>query len=330
MERETVLVLDFGSQYTHLIARRIRELHVYSEIVPFNVGLREIKAVEPKGVVFSGGPDSVYVENAPLPEQEVLEWLLENNVPILGICYGHQLLALLLGGVVKKGGKGEYGRTRLTVIKGNELFSETPREQVVWMSHRDYVETPPPGAEILASTENSPVAAFKLGDKPVYGVQFHPEVRHTKHGLTILKNFLYTVCKCKGEWVVENLAGQLIGEIRREAPEGNILMAVSGGVDSTTAAYLIKEAVGPDRIHLIIIDTGLLREREAEEALNLYKTLGFKYIHLIDAKKEFLEALKGVTDPEEKRMIISRIYFKILDETSSKLASIYGDFEYLG
>jgi len=329
MAKETVIVFDFGSQYAHLIARRIRELKVYSEIVPFDVSLERVKSLKPVGVVFSGGPDSVYVANAPIPRKEVVDWILGENIPTLGICYGHQLLALILGGRVKRGVKGEYGYTVLEVLRSNELFQKTPKRQVVWMSHRDAVVEPPPASIVLAKTANTPVAAFKLREKPIYCVQFHPEVRHTEYGLKILENFLYSVCKCKGLWSLTNIAQEIVKDLRRTVKDGNVLIAVSGGIDSTTTACLMKEAIGPERVHLVVIDTGLLREGEAEKARELYEKLGFKYVHLVDARKTFLERLKGVTDPEEKRRIISEKYFWVLDEKARELSMKYGPFKYM-
>ena len=309
---EKIVVLDFGSQYTHLIARRIRELKVYSEILPFNASLEEVKSGDVKGIILSGGPDSVYYPSAPKLRKEVKEWILKGEIPVLGICYGHQLLAYMLGGRVERGERGEYGRAEIEVLDEDELFRGLPRRQIVWMSHGDSVSEIPPGAEVLARSEDMLVAAFKLGR--LYGVQFHPEVKHTEHGKAILGNFLFEICRCSGSWEVEDLVGGIVEEIRRKAPEGNVLMAVSGGVDSTTSACLIKEALGADRVHLVVIDTGFLREGEAEKAVELYKKLGFKYVHLVDTREKFLSALRGVTDPEEKRRIISQLYFEVLEE----------------
>lgn len=324
---EKIVVFDFGSQYTHLIARRIRELKVYSEILPFDAPLENIKDRKVKGIILSGGPDSVYRPDAPKLRKEVGEWLLEGRIPVLGICYGHQLLAYLLGGRVERGEKGEYGRAEIEVVEKDELFKGLPARQVVWMSHGDWVSKVPAGAEVLARSEGI-IAAFKL-DK-FYGVQFHPEVRHTQYGRAILNNFLFEICKCSGSWNIGDIVENIVQNIRREAPTGNVLMAVSGGVDSTTSACLIKKALGPERIHLVVIDTGFLREREAESAVDLYRKLGFKHVHLIDAREEFLSALKGIVDPEEERRIISQLYFKILDEKASELAEKFGEFKYLG
>jgi len=324
---EKIIILDFGSQYTHLIARRIRELKVYSEILPFDTPLEKITDGDVKGVILSGGPDSVYRPTAPKLKKEVEEWLLKGEIPVLGICYGHQLLAYLLGGRVERGKKGEYGRADIEIVEKNELFKGLPARQVVWMSHGDWVSKVPPKAEILARSGEI-IVAFRL-DK-FYGVQFHPEVRHTQYGRAILNNFLFEICKCSGSWKMGDIVEKIIEDIKQEAPTGNVLMAASGGVDSTTSACLIKMALGPERIHLVVIDTGFLRKEEAEKAVKMYRKLGFKHVHLIDARKEFLSALKGVVDPEEKRRIISQLYFKILDEKASKLAEKYGEFKYLG
>ncbi len=327
---EKVVVVDFGSQYAHLIARRIRELRVYSEIVPHSAAKDVLGGEGVRGIVLSGGPRSVYEEGSPKIDRDFLESALSRGIPILGICYGHQLLAYVMGGRVERGPKGEYGISKLEVLEEDEIFRGLPRVQEVWMSHRDLVVELPDGFEVLASTEYCAIAAYKCERAPVYGVQFHPEVVHTRYGKEILRNFLYSICGCSGNWVVEDLALRKMEEIRERAGEGNVLMAASGGVDSTTAAYLIGKALGFDRIHLVVIDTGLLREGEAEGAAEMLRRLGFSNVHLVDASDLFLERLRGITDPEEKRRVIASTYVEVLMAKARELEELYGDFRYLG
>ncbi len=324
-----VLVLDFGGQYAHLIARRVRELGFYTEILPFDASLQRVVESRPLAVILSGGPRSVYEDGAPRLDRKVLEWMLSIHVPVLAICYGHQLLGLELGGRVERGAKGEYGTATLRVLTDDPLFENTPKTQRVWMSHSDQLVELPPGAVLLASTEVTKIAAFKLRDAPIYGVQFHPEVRHTEYGMTILRNFLTKVAGLKPNWGVEDLVGEKVETIRSQYRGGNVLVAASGGVDSTVAAYLTMLAVGAERVHLVVIDTGLLRAGEAEEVVSTLKELGFKHVHLVRAAEEFLEALRGVSDPEEKRRRIASKYFEVLERAARDLARKYGEFKYL-
>lgn len=315
--KEYVVIVDFGSQYTHLISRRIRELGVYSEIVSPNKVLELIKMQRPKAIILSGGPRSVYEDSAPTIDSKVLEL----EIPILGICYGHQLLAKLIGGEIRKS-KGEYGKTILEIMITNTIFEGLSKKETVWMSHRDQVITIPNTAIILASTDITPIAAFKLRNKAIYGVQFHPEVRHTPKGMKILSNFLFKIARCKPLWRPEALIPKLVQEIRSKVKSTEkALCAVSGGVDSTTAAVLAKKALG-NRLITVFINHGLLREGEAEEVLNtLRNTLGLNTIY-IDASKEFLEKLKGVKDPEEKRRIIGEEFAKIFLDIASRIDNL--------
>ena len=323
-----VLVVDFGGQYAHLIARRVRELGFYAEVVPYDA-LGPGDVVRAGALVLSGGPASVLEEGAPRLDASLLELALREGKPVLGICYGHQLLALALGGVVERGEVGEYGSATLEVLAEDPLFSGTPKVQRVWMSHRDQVASPPPGSVVLARTGACRIAAFRLSGARVYGVQFHPEVRHTEYGLRILENFLRGVAGLEPSWRPEDAVRSIVERVRAAYRGGNILVAASGGVDSTTAAYIVKLAVGPDPIHLVVIDTGLLREGEAERAVSTLRSLGFKHVHLVDASREFLGALRGVVDPEEKRRVIARVYFEILERKARELSAVYGEFRYL-
>jgi len=317
-EHDTVLVVNFGGQYTHLIARRVREVHVYSEIVHyFELSKSVIDEIRPRALILSGGPSSVYEPNAP----RIGSWILDLGIPILGICYGHQLLAQMLGGRVEKG-VGEYGRTRIRVVKRDPIFRGWGDEEWVWMSHSDYVAEPPPGAEVLAvSVDTGYVAAFRLRDRPVYGVQFHPEVVHTPRGRELIRNFVVDVAGCRQTWRVGDLAKQFIEEIRHSVGEGEkVLCAVSGGVDSTVTAVLVHRAVG-DRLVAVFVNHGLFREGEVEEVLKNLRRCGIEPIY-VDASRLFLDRLRGVRDPEEKRRIIGHTFAEIFEEIARKDPSI--------
>lgn len=329
MSIEKVAVIDFGSQYTHLIARRIRELRVYSEVIPFNTDVTHLRKIKPKALILSGGPRSVYEENSPKIRKEVLKWAIEEKIPILGICYGHQLLIHMLGGKVGRGGEGEYGISTLKILEKDIIFYKTPLKQNVWMSHRDQVVKLPEHFVTLASTPYTPIAAYKSTDKPIYGLQFHPEVKHTKYGMRILRNFLYKICKCKPTWRLSDFIERKVKEIREIVGDRNVIMAASGGVDSTTAAYIISKAVG-EKLHLVYVNTGLMRENEDEEVMETFKKLGFKNVHYINAKETFLERLKGIIDPEKKRQIIAKTFIEIFEEKAKELEKKYGKIEFLG
>ena len=301
---------------------------MYSEIVPWNVNLATLLKLKPKAIILSGGPSSVLEDEAPKPRKEVLSYFLSGKVPLLGICYGHQLLSLMAGGKVSKGNKGEYGPSILKIKKFDLLFSETPPSQKVWMSHRDYVEVPPPNATVLASTKYSKIAALKY-DEHIYSLQFHPEVKHTEHGKKILSNFLYKVARLNAVWKIDNITRHVMERVNKEYKGGNILAAVSGGVDSLTAAYIVSLVAGKENLHVVFIDTGLLRKGEAKEVLSLLRKLGFKYVHFINASRRFLERLRGVTDPEEKRKTIAITFAEIFTETKNKLEKKFGSFTYL-
>jgi GMP synthase (glutamine-hydrolysing) len=316
---EFILVLDFGSQYTQLIARRIRELGVFSEIQRFDFPIDEILKLKPKGIILSGGPSSVYEDGAP----QVDEKLFELGIPVLGICYGLQLIAYKLGGVVDKFARREYGKAILRVIKDDDLFYGFNSQSVVWMSHGDALIKEPDGFEVIAWTDNSPICAIRNKDKKIYGVQFHPEVVHTERGDEILRNFVYRICGCKGEWNAEFFIEKEIEEIRKIVGDEKVICAVSGGVDSTVLALLLMRAIGGNLI-AIFIDNGLMREGEGEEVLKNFREIGVN-IHYVNASEVFLERLKGIVDPEEKRRIIGRTFIEIFEREAKK----FGDVKFL-
>jgi GMP synthase (glutamine-hydrolysing) len=316
---EFILVLDFGSQYTQLIARRIRELGVFSEIQRFDFPIDEILKLKPKGIILSGGPSSVYEDGAP----QVDEKLFELGIPVLGICYGLQLIAYKLGGVVDKFARREYGKAILRVIKDDDLFYGFNSQSVVWMSHGDALIKEPDGFEVIAWTDNSPICAIRNKDKKIYGVQFHPEVVHTERGDEILRNFVYRICGCKGAWNAEFFIEKEIEEIRKIVGDEKVICAVSGGVDSTVLTLLLMRAIGENLI-AIFIDNGLMREGEGEEVLKNFREIGVN-IHYVNASEVFLERLKGIVDPEEKRRIIGRTFIEIFEREAKK----FGDVKFL-
>ncbi len=325
-----VVVLDFGGQYTHLISRRIRELGFETIILSYDTSIEDLKNNDVGVVAFSGGPASVLEPDSPKPSRELVDFLFNRNIPVLGICYGHQLLAEFFGGRVEKRERGEYGVSLLRVLKENTLFKDTPAQQRVWMSHKDSVVELPESFEVLAETDYSEIAAFKHRERPLYGVQFHPEVRHTEHGMRILENFLREIARLSPSWKVEDVAREKIEEIKQKYRGGKVLMAVSGGVDSTTAALMILKAVGEENIHLVFVDTGLLREGEAESVIKMLRSLGFRYIHFVDASRLFLERLRGIVDPEKKREIIASTFIEVFLNKKKELEEKYGRFAYLG
>lgn len=309
--------MDFGGQYTQLIARRIREANVYCEIVPHTVPWNELRSRGPRGIVLSGGPSSVYMAGAPKCDPD----LFKGKVPVLGICYGMQLMAHVLGGSVRQGLEREYGRAILTVVEADILFRGLPGETPVWMSHGDLVETPPAGFSVAATTAQTPVAAIFDPVRRLYGVQFHPEVHHTPEGKRILANFLYDICGCKGDWTPSSFISQQIAEIRRIVGNKKVVGALSGGVDSSVAATLVNRAIG-EQLTCIFVDHGLLRKGEKEEVQETFsRKLGIKTI-MVDARARFLSKLAGVTDPEEKRKIIGHEFIRVFEEEAARLGEI--------
>jgi len=317
---ESVVILDFGSQYTQLIARRVRENRVYCQIFSHDAPLSAVERLRPKGFILSGGPASVYEERAPrLPP-----YLLESGAPILGLCYGMQLLAQELGGRVAPAERREYGPVELHIKDPTSpLFLELPFSQVVWMSHGDRIEELPPGFVALAYTENSPFAAMGDHRRGLYGLQFHPEVVHTPYGGEIIGNFLYQVCGCQGAWTPGPFIEESIKGIREQVGEGRVLCALSGGIDSMVTATLVERAVGK-RLVCIFVDHGLLRQGEGKSSLSLFRRLGLKVVH-VEASQRFLASLKGAIDPEEKRRVIGEAFIRLFEEEARKL----GAFEFL-
>src|SRR3989441_4980291 len=307
---DKILVLDFGSQYSHLICRRIREFSVYAELVPFDISLEELKKMNPKGIIFSGGPASVYNSDSPKPKIGIFEI----GLPVLGICYGHQLIVSNFGGKVKRANK-EYGSSSLTVDNDSDLLSGMGKSIRAWMSHGDAAEKIPSGFEIIGHTESSHAAAIANRQKLIYGIQFHPEVVHTEKGREILRNFVINICKAKQDWTIENFIETTVTEISKI--DGNVLCGISGGVDSTVAALLIQKAIG-NRLKCVFVDNGLLRLNEEQEVETMFKnnfTVNFTHIN---AKERFLKRLKGVTDPEQKRKIVGEEFVHIFTEFAKK------------
>ncbi len=318
---EVVLVLDFGAQYSKLIARRVRECNVYSEVLPYNISLERIKEINPKGIIFSGGPSSVYDEKAPQIDLE----LFELGVPIFGICYGMQIMCHTLpGGKVESADDREYGRAMMTVKEETEIFADLGSEIECWMSHGDRVIEIPDGFNIIAYTENSPAAAVGNLDKGFYGVQFHPEVVHTPRGTEIINNFLYQVCKCKGDWTTANFIEESVAKIKEQAGEAKVICGLSGGVDSSVAAALVHEAIG-DQLTCIFVDHGLLRKNEGVEVEETFtKEFDINLVH-VKAEDRFLEKLARIDDPEKKRKIIGNEFIRVFEEESAKV----GDAKFL-
>ncbi len=313
-----IIILDFGSQYTQLIARRLRESHIYCEIHPFNISIEKIKMFKPKGIILSGGPASVYAENSPKIKREIFEL----GIPVLGICYGMQLITYLFGGEVVKAEKHEYGRAELQVIDHSDLFSEIPNRFTVWMSHGDRVLKIPPGFEPIAKTENAPYAAIRSANKMVFGVQFHPEVKHTQFGKQILENFAVKICGCEKTWTMENFVDYEVEKIKKTVGNKNVICALSGGVDSSVVAALIYRAIG-NQLYPIFVDTGLLRKGERESVERTFKEkFHMKNFRVIDASEVFLKKLKGVTDPEEKRKIIGHTFIEVFEEAAKNIPNV--------
>lgn len=317
MQHEKVLVLDFGGQYNQLIARRVREQNVYCELLPCDVSLDRIKEFNPKGIIFTGGPNSVYDESSPHIDKEIFEL----GVPVLGICYGAQLTAYTLGGKVEHAETREYGKSDVVYDVSSEIFKDVDKENVCWMSHTDYISVPPVGFKVVATTATCPVAAMENAEKGFYAVQFHPEVMHTRQGERILRNFLYNVCKVSGDWTMSNFVKEQVAKIKEKCGDKKVLCAMSGGVDSAVAATLIHKAVG-DNLTCIFVDHGLLRKNEAEDVYRTFKTERGMNLIKADAADRFLDKLAGVSDPETKRKIIGGEFIKVFEDEAKKIGKV--------
>jgi GMP synthase (glutamine-hydrolysing) len=314
---DQVVVLDYGGQYSQLIARRVRECGVFSELLPHHVGAAEVATRHPKGVILSGGPASVYADGAPRLERE----LLDLGVPVLGICYGMQLLALELGGRVEGAEVGEFGRSQLTVSEQGRLLAGTPHEQTCWMSHRDTVFSPPIGFTALASSTASPVAAFESVERGIYGIQFHPEVVHTPYGQQVLTTFLSDVCGCDRSWSARSVIEEQLERIRAQVGDGTAICGLSGGVDSSVAALLVHRAIG-DRLTCVFVDHGLMRKNEGEQVIAAFRDHFHVPLVAVDASNRFLARLQGVTDPEEKRKRIGAEFIRVFEEEAGRLEDV--------
>jgi GMP synthase (glutamine-hydrolysing) len=317
--RQKILILDFGSQYSQLIARRVREARVYCEIHPCNLGLDRIKAFAPKGIILSGGPASIYDKDAPMADKGIFDL----DVPILGICYGMQFMTSLLGGRVSGAADREYGNATITIEDNDNLFYGMQRRdrQTVWMSHGDRIDRMPDGFATLAGSENSPVAAMADSSRRFFGVQFHPEVAHTPEGPRILKNFLFRICGCEPTWTMASFIQRTIKSMKERIGDERVICGLSGGVDSSVTAVLLHEAIG-SRLSCILVDNGLLRKDEAQEVMELFQGHYGIDLHLIDASEHFLQCLEGVTDPEEKRKIIGREFITVFERKARELGEI--------
>src|ERR687893_366437 len=314
MAFDTVLVVDFGAQYAQLIARRVREAHVYSEIVPRTMPLAEMLARKPAGIILSGGPASVHVPGAPSIDPS----LYDSGVPVLGICYGAQLISQQLGGEVARTGVAEYGRTALEVTNSSNLFAGLPSEQDVWMSHADSIVRAPAGFRVTARTGAVPVAALEDPERAIYAVQFHPEVAHTARGQEVLKHFLYDVCGCLPRWTMTSIVEQAVQNIRAQVGDEKVICGLSGGVDSAVAAALVHKAVG-DQLTCVFVDTGLMRAGEAEQVEDTFRRQFQVDLVQVKASDRFLEALEGVTDPEQKRKAIGETFIRVFEESAKEL-----------
>ncbi|WP_375162420.1 glutamine-hydrolyzing GMP synthase [Bacillus sp. V3B] len=315
--QEMVIVLDFGSQYNQLITRRIREFGVYSELHPHTITAEEIKKINPKGIIFSGGPNSVYDENAFRCDEEIFEL----GIPILGICYGMQLMTKHFKGKVEPATHREYGKASIQIQNESKLFAELPSEQVVWMSHGDLVVEAPPGFSVDATSASCPISSMSNKERNLYAVQFHPEVQHSVYGTGMLKNFVFSVCNCKGDWSMENFIEIEMEKIRQTVGDRKVLCGLSGGVDSSVVAVLIHKAIG-DQLTCIFVDNGLLRKGEAESVMKTFREGFHMNVIKVDARDRFLSKLEGVSDPEKKRKIIGNEFIYVFDDEATKLEGI--------
>lgn len=316
---QLVIVLDFGGQYNQLIARRVRECGVYCEVKSYKTPLDEIRALKPAGIIFTGGPNSVYADGSPLCSKEIFDM----GIPILGICYGCHLMTHLLGGTVSSCITAEYGKTETFYDKSSVLFgavSNLPEKAVSWMSHGDYIEKVPKDFKITAHTKDCPAAAMECPERKLYAVQFHPEVNHTEGGLGMIDSFLRNVCGCVGDWTMSNYAKTAVEDIRRKVGDGKVLLALSGGVDSSVAAALLSKAVG-DKLTCIFVDHGFMRKNEGDEVENAFKGWGLNFVR-VNAKEQFMSKMRGVSDPETKRKIIGEEFIRVFEQEAKKIGKV--------
>lgn len=319
MNRELIIVLDFGGQYNQLIARRVRECQVYCEVHPYNLDPETIRSMNPKGIIFTGGPNSVYGEDSPHCKEEIFQM----GIPILGICYGSQLMAHMLGGKVTTAPVSEYGKTEVTTLPEGKMFDGVSSKTVCWMSHTDYIETAPLDFTVTAHTGVCPVAAMENHEKKLYAVQFHPEVMHTQEGMKMVSNFVYGLCNCTGDWKMDSFVETSIQAIREKVGDGKVLCALSGGVDSSVAAVMLSKAVGK-QLTCVFVDHGLLRKNEADEVEAVFGsngTLNLNFIR-VDAQERFYRRLKGVEEPEAKRKIIGEEFIRVFEEEAKKIGTV--------
>lgn len=316
MKHQLVIVVDFGGQYNQLIARRVRDLNVYCEVVPYKKALNAIKEKQPIGIIFTGGPNSVYEENSPQIEKEIFEL----NIPILGMCYGMQLISKDFGGVVEKAKNREFGKTNAKISNQSSILKGMSDESIVWMSHTDFVSEKPEGFDIIQITDSCPVAAIANEDKKIFAVQYHPEVNHTVEGKTLIKNFLYEICKADGDWTMENFLEEQIQKIRKTVGDKKVLLALSGGVDSSVCAALLSRAIGKN-LTCVFVDHGLMRKNEGDEVEAAFKNDELNFVR-VNAKDRFLNKLKGVSDPEQKRKIIGEEFIRVFEDEAKKIGSV--------
>ncbi|MGR7839816.1 glutamine-hydrolyzing GMP synthase [Finegoldia sp. P3-F-LR] len=316
MKHQLVIVVDFGGQYNQLIARRVRDLNVYCEVVPYKKALDVIKEKQPIGIIFTGGPNSVYEENSPQIDKEIFEL----NIPILGMCYGMQLISKDFGGVVEKAKNREFGKTKAKIANQSSILKDMSDESIVWMSHTDFVSEKPEGFDIIQITDSCPVAAIANEDKKIYAVQYHPEVNHTVEGKILIKNFLYEICKADGDWTMENFLEEQIQKIRKTVGDKKVLLALSGGVDSSVCASLLSRAIGKN-LTCVFVDHGLMRKNEGDEVEAAFKNDELNFVR-VDAKDRFLDKLKGVSDPEQKRKIIGEEFIRVFEDEAKKIGSV--------
>ena len=319
VKKELVIVLDFGGQYNQLIARRVRECNVYCEVHPYNMNLDALKVMNPKGIIFTGGPNSVYGETSPICGKEIFEL----GIPILGICYGSQLMSHVLGGSVATAPVSEYGKTEVSIDTTSKLFDGISTKTICWMSHTDYIEKAPADFTITAHTPVCPVAAMENADKNLYAVQFHPEVMHTKEGMKMLSNFVFNVCGCAGDWKMDSFVEKTIEEVRTKVGKGNVLCALSGGVDSSVAAVLLSKAIGK-QLTCVFVDHGLLRKNEGDEVEAVFGPTGPYDLNFIrvNAQDRFYKKLAGVEEPEQKRKIIGEEFIRVFEEEAKKIGAV--------